>query len=38
MHKARLAGTKLYLIEEPSIGLHMQDVRELLEVLHLQAP
>ncbi|MEM1297061.1 MAG: excinuclease ABC subunit A, partial [Verrucomicrobiota bacterium] len=24
----------LYLIEEPSIGLHMQDVERLLEVLH----
>lgn len=24
----------LYLIEEPSIGLHMADVRKLLEVLH----
>ena len=28
------AGTNLYLIEEPSIGLHMQDVRKLHEVLH----
>ena len=24
----------LYLIEEPTIGLHMADVRRLLEVLH----
>ncbi len=26
--------TNLYLIEEPSIGLHLQDVRKLVEVLH----
>ncbi len=26
--------TNLYLIEEPSIGLHMHDVRRLIDVLH----
>ncbi|MFT4642148.1 MAG: excinuclease ABC subunit A, partial [Verrucomicrobiales bacterium] len=26
--------TNLYLIEEPSIGLHLQDVKKLVEVLH----
>ncbi|MDF1786078.1 MAG: excinuclease ABC subunit A, partial [Verrucomicrobiales bacterium] len=26
--------TNLYLIEEPSIGLHLQDVRKLVDVLH----
>ncbi len=30
----RKAKANLYLIEEPSIGLHMADVRRLLEVLH----
>ncbi len=26
--------TNLYLIEEPTIGLHQEDVRKLIEVLH----
>jgi excinuclease ABC subunit A len=26
--------TYLYLIEEPTIGLHQEDVRKLIEVLH----
>lgn len=26
--------TNLYLIEEPSIGLHLEDVKKLIEVLH----
>jgi excinuclease ABC subunit A len=30
----RRSKSNLYLIEEPSIGLHMADVRRLLEVLH----
>ena len=37
--RARIRGTKayhanLYLIEEPSIGLHQQDVDKLIDVLH----
>jgi excinuclease ABC subunit A len=28
------AKSALYLLEEPTIGLHMADVRHLLEVLH----
>lgn len=35
--KAALSGVKianLYLIEEPSIGLHAQDVAKLIDVLH----
>jgi excinuclease ABC subunit A len=37
--RARIKGTKayhanLYLIEEPSIGLHQQDVDKLIDVLH----
>ncbi|NWK54901.1 excinuclease ABC subunit UvrA [Verrucomicrobiaceae bacterium N1E253] len=32
--KAALQQNNLYLIEEPSIGLHQQDVEKLIEVLH----
>ena len=37
--RARITGSKahaanLYLIEEPSIGLHQQDVEKLIDVLH----
>jgi len=32
--KQRAAYSNLYLIEEPSIGLHQQDVDKLIDVLH----
>ena len=32
--KAALQNNNLYLIEEPSIGLHEEDVAKLIEVLH----
>ena len=32
--KGRAAGGSLYLIEEPTIGLHMEDVARLIDVLH----
>ncbi len=34
LRQNRVAKSYLYLIEEPSIGLHMADVQRLLEVLH----
>jgi excinuclease ABC subunit A len=34
LRQNRRSKSNLYLIEEPSIGLHMADVRRLLEVLH----
>jgi excinuclease ABC subunit A len=34
LRQNRTPKSNLYLIEEPSIGLHMADVRKLLEVLH----
>jgi excinuclease ABC subunit A len=30
----KLAPKNLYLIEEPSIGLHLEDVKKLIDVLH----
>ena len=32
--KGRPTGGSLYLIEEPTIGLHMEDVARLIDVLH----
>ncbi|MEM9235560.1 MAG: excinuclease ABC subunit A, partial [Verrucomicrobiota bacterium] len=35
--KAQLSGiqsSNLYLIEEPTVGLHLEDVRKLIDVLH----
>ncbi|MBT8037563.1 MAG: excinuclease ABC subunit UvrA [Verrucomicrobiae bacterium] len=32
--KATLQNNNLYLIEEPSIGLHQEDVEKLIDVLH----
>jgi len=32
--KTKAAASNLYLIEEPTIGLHLDDVRKLIEVLH----
>ncbi len=35
--KARLSGrstSNLYLIEEPTVGLHLEDVKRLIDVLH----
>jgi len=32
--KGRPSGGSLYLIEEPTIGLHLQDVARLIDVLH----
>jgi len=32
--KTKAAVTNLYLIEEPTIGLHQQDIKLLIEVLH----
>ncbi len=34
LRQNRQSKTNLYLIEEPSIGLHLADVKRLLEVLH----
>ena len=34
LRQNRQPKSNLYLIEEPSIGLHLSDVRRLLEVLH----
>ncbi len=34
LRQNRVPLSNLYLIEEPTIGLHMSDVRKLLEVLH----
>jgi excinuclease ABC subunit A len=34
LRQNRTPLSNLYLIEEPTIGLHMSDVRKLLEVLH----
>ncbi|MCB1232286.1 MAG: excinuclease ABC subunit UvrA [Verrucomicrobiae bacterium] len=34
LRQNRAPKSNLYLIEEPSIGLHLSDVRRLLEVLH----
>ncbi|MGB6220633.1 excinuclease ABC subunit UvrA [Haloferula sp.] len=31
---AALKATNLYLIEEPTVGLHLEDVRKLIDVLH----
>jgi len=31
---AQLKATNLYLIEEPTVGLHLEDVRKLIDVLH----
>ena len=32
--KSRKPQANLYLIEEPSIGLHLEDVKKLIDVLH----
>ncbi len=34
LRQNREPGGQLYLIEEPTIGLHMEDVRRLIDVLH----
>lgn len=34
IRKGRAAKSNLYLIEEPTIGLHLSDVRRLIDVLH----
>jgi excinuclease ABC subunit A len=34
LRKSRKTKSILYLLEEPTIGLHQADVRQLLEVLH----
>ena len=34
LRKSRKTKSILYLLEEPTIGLHQADVRRLLEVLH----
>jgi len=34
LRQARVAKSTLYLLEEPTIGLHMADVQQLLRVLH----
>jgi excinuclease ABC subunit A len=32
--KAALSQRNLYLIEEPTVGLHLEDVQRLIDVLH----
>ena len=34
LRKMRAARSTLYLLEEPTVGLHMADVEQLLKVLH----
>jgi excinuclease ABC subunit A len=34
MRKMKKVKSTLYLLEEPTIGLHMRDVAELLKVFH----
>ena len=34
LNSAALKARNLYLIEEPTVGLHLEDVRKLIDVLH----
>ncbi len=34
LNNAQLKARNLYLIEEPTVGLHLEDVKRLIEILH----
>ena len=34
LNNAALAARNLYLIEEPTVGLHLEDIKRLIDVLH----
>ena len=34
LNNAQLKARNLYLIEEPTVGLHLEDVRRLIDILH----
>ncbi|MFD2256157.1 excinuclease ABC subunit UvrA [Luteolibacter algae] len=34
LNNARLTTRNLYLIEEPTVGLHLEDVKRLIDILH----
>ena len=34
LNNAQLKARNLYLIEEPTVGLHLEDVKRLIDILH----
>src|SRR5690606_37351530 len=34
LNNAQLTTRNLYLIEEPTVGLHLEDVKRLIDILH----